>query len=203
MRKTITAMQRTSLLLALFFVSFFAQAQTWDKPLNIADPAVSTGGDVGKYNSMLMVNGKPAIVTYNATNTSLLYYRATDSSGTTWANPITIDAGGSVGISASLELVNGNPAVAYYDSLRGDLLYVRANDSSGNSWGTPVRVGGSDDVGKYISMKIINGNPAIAYFDQSDLTIRYVRANNLNGTSWGSKPLVYPYNHAGFGNSKQ
>jgi hypothetical protein len=200
MQQTIFFARFTGLFLILLFTSVFAHAQVWDRPYNIADPAVSTGGDVGTYNSMVIVNGKPAIVTYNATTQSLLYYRATDADGTSWNTPVVIDATGNVGKYACLVVVAGNPAVAYYDAIRGDLLYSRANDADGTSWGNAFRIGGSNDIGRYVTMNIVNGFPAIVYYDYTDRKLTYVRATNATGSGWGTKITIATAVWGGGGN---
>jgi len=132
----------------------------------------------------------PAIACYNASNTSLVYRRATDASGTTWGDPITLDADGDVGQWASMAVVDGKPAIAYYDVLNGDLKYIIANDVNGDSWGTPVVVGGSNNLGKFICLKVVNGNPAVSYVDVTLSRIRFCRANDATGSSWGTKVNV-------------
>jgi len=173
-------------------------SQTWNTPVTIPDPSNTTGGDLGQYNSMAIINGNPAIATRNSTNTSVVFMRAADADGTTWNSMVTVDAEASVGEYACLLVVNGNPAIAYFDQSNGDLKYARANDINGTSWGTPIVIGGTNIVGRYLSMKIINGNPAISYRDNTTGFLKYVRATDVNGTTWGTKVNVYTTGLPGF-----
>lgn len=59
----------------------------------IVDPAPGTG----KYLSLQIVNGNPAISYYDEINNDLKFVRATDPSGTAWGAPKTIDEIGDVG----------------------------------------------------------------------------------------------------------
>jgi hypothetical protein len=152
----------------IFAFNFFgAQAQTWSTPVLVETPA-GTGGVTGQYSSMLIVNGNPAIAYYDATHKNLMYVRALDASGTTWAAPISIDAKGDVGSHASMQIVNGNPAISYFDATNGDLKYVRALDASGSAWAAPLVIEDGNPlagVGKFNSLIVVSGNPAISYLD--------------------------------------
>ncbi|MBZ0262536.1 MAG: hypothetical protein K8F90_18290, partial [Hyphomicrobiales bacterium] len=82
-----------------------AYAQAWQAGVFIEDPVTGTGGDVGQYLSMAVVNGNPARAYYDATHTNLMYVRATDASGTSWGTPQIIDATGQVAQYISLTVV--------------------------------------------------------------------------------------------------
>jgi hypothetical protein len=132
-----------SLSLFLLIASLLnAKAQTWGVPV-IAETPVGTGGFIGQFNSMTIVNGNPAMVYYDFLHQNLMYVRATDASGSAWGTPVTVDATGDVGYYTSLAIVNGNPAISYYDVTNADLKYARATDASGSAWGTPIRVDGA------------------------------------------------------------
>jgi hypothetical protein len=183
-------MKQLFIFFALLSFSLTLKAQTWDSPVHISDPAVTDGGITGQHTSMAVVNGNPAIAYYNAGNTSLVYMRASDASGTSWGSQITLDADGDVGQWASLAVVNGYPAVAYYDVSNGDLKYIIAKDANGTSWNDPVVIGGSNNLGKFISLKVVNGNPAVSYVDLSITRVRFCRANDAMGSTWGTKVNV-------------
>ncbi len=170
-----------------------ANGSWWYSPI-----IIDSGLDIGKYSSLFVVNGYPAISYYDGVNGDLKYVRATDSSGFNWGTPITVDDGGTddVGQFTTLRVVNGNPAISYYDYTNGDLKFVRANDTDGTTWGTPIVVDGASDwVGAYASMEIVNivegnpsGNPAIAYMGDSILL--YVKASDSDGSSWDTPVIV-------------
>jgi hypothetical protein len=142
-----------SSLLFVFLVQF--AAAEWG-PLTI-----DSSGSVGKYTSLAIVNGKPAISYYNQTNGALKYVQANNTDGSIWFTPVTIDSSGIVGHYTSLVVVNGKPAISYFDATKGDLKYVQANNTDGSTWSTPVTVDSSGTAGHYTSLAIVNGQPAI------------------------------------------
>jgi hypothetical protein len=159
-----------------------ATGSSWPTPLT-----VDSTGDVGKYASLAVVDGFPAIAYYDDTpNYDLKYVRATNAAGSAWGTPVTVDSDGNVGQYASLAVVDGRPAIAYYDDTNDDLKYVRAWDASGSSWPTPLIVKYPGVVGQYASLAVVDGRPAIAYYDDSpNNDLKYVRAFNASGGSWG------------------
>jgi hypothetical protein len=144
-----------------------------------------SGGITGKYDSLAIVNGNPAIAYYNQTDSMLMFARndAADGSGG-WAIS-SLDRDGAVGLSGSLSIVNGRPAISYCDGTNDNLKYVRANDASGTTWGAPVIVASIGN-GGHTSLATVNGMPAIAYYDGTDNHLKYVRALDVDGTSWGA-----------------
>ena len=153
---------------------------------------------VGEYNSLAVVNGRPAMSYYDNTVDDLKYVRAMDASGTSWGTPLTLDSTGAVGSYTCMVIVNGNPAISYFYDSTDDLRYIRAIDADGTSWGTPVVVDTTNDVGRYNSMAIVNGNPAISYFDNTNDDLKYVRASNPNGTAWGAPVIVASAGDTGY-----
>ena len=162
-----------------------ASGTSWATPVTVA----GTGIDVGHYTSLAVVNGNPAISYYDNTNKDLIYVRASDTGGTSWGTPVTLDSTGDVGQFTSMAMVNGNPAISYYDNTNKDLKYVRASDASGTGWATPVTLDSTGDVGQYTSLAFVHGSPAISYHDFTNKSLKYVRASNASGTSWGT-PLT-------------
>jgi len=144
----------------------------------------------GQYNSLLEVDGRPAVAYYNASLGDLEFVRADDALGSSWGSPVTVDSTDNVGWYASLAVVDGRPAIAYYDLTNDQLKYVRANDVDGSSWGGPVIADSAGNVGFYASMTVVNGNPAIAYYETTNDDVRYVRANDAEGSLWGSPVSV-------------
>jgi hypothetical protein len=160
---------------------------SWGTPTTVTTVSAST---VGQYTSMVVVNGNPAISYYDSTSGDLKYVRASDTNGSSWTSPLTLDFSGQVGTFTSMALINGNPAVSYFDESNGDLKYVRASDVSGTSWGTPKTVISPGIVGKYTSMMAISGKPAIAYYDDDNGDLKYVKAIDAGGTDWGTPVTV-------------
>jgi len=84
-----------------------------------------TGGTVGLYASLKVVDGRPAISYYDASAGDLKYASATNANGTAWSPAQTVEGTGNVGQYTSLAvLANGRPAVSYYDATNGDLRWA-------------------------------------------------------------------------------
>lgn len=144
----------------------------------------------GVFNSLAVVNGKPAICYHDQGNRDLRYVQALDSEGSVWGTPLTVDGEGITGLHTSLAVVNGKPAIGYRDSDNDELRYVRATDTDGSAWGTPITVdSNADNISTPLSLAVVNGNPAISYQDPTDLDLRFVRATNANGSAWNA-PLT-------------
>lgn len=188
-KQTILPMRQVLLLLPML-LGLTASAQSWSAPTEVYDPR-GTSGDIGKYNSMAIVNGYPAVATYDVAHSRILYMRAADASGTVWNTPISVNAPAANCTSLSLQEVNGKPAIAFVSS---ELYYVHATDADGLGWGTTVLVDSLHMYNAPLSMKVVNGRPAIAYrcfVDNFYNELRYVRANDADGTSWGTPVWVY------------
>jgi hypothetical protein len=161
-----------------------AAGSSWGTPVT-----VDSTGSVGLYASLAVVSGYPAIAYYDySPNYDLKYVRATNASGSSWGDSVTVDSGGDVGWYASLAVVDGRPAIAYFDNNNKDLKYVRADDASGSSWPTPLTAD-SAHVGQYNSLAVVDGRPAIAYREYEHRALKYVRANDATGSTWGT-PLT-------------
>ncbi|MBE2281991.1 MAG: tail fiber domain-containing protein [Prosthecobacter sp.] len=180
-----------------------ATGSTWGSPV-VVDAAA---GNVGQFTSLEVVGGNPAIAYYDATAGDLLYVRASDSNGTAWTAPASIDgAANNVGQHASLAVVGSHPAIAYHDVSNLDLKYVRALDATGSTWGTPLTIDSGGTVGLYSSLKIVNGLPMIASqgVDNARYSCRLWR--NLSADSTGAWSFVVlnlfvPQTNAGQRNS--
>jgi PKD repeat protein len=161
----------------------------WGAPLT-----VYSTGSVGWYTSLAVVDGYPAI-SYLDTTTflsyDLMYVRATDSAGSAWSAPVSVDNTVDVfGNSTSLVIVNGYPAICYMERSNLDLRYVRATGVDGSTWGTPTTVDSVGEVGDYCSLALIDGYPAISYYDGSNCDMKYVQAANADGSSWNQPYTV-------------
>lgn len=154
---------------------------SWASPVTI-----DASGNAGRDASLYVVDGNPAIsYLEDSGGDSLKYVRATDSFGTSWNSPVTIDEASN---HTSLSIINGNPAISYHEG--GDLKYVRANNVAGSSWGAPVTPDATGDVGARSSLTVVDGHPAISYHDETNSTLKYIRATDASGSSWGTAEVL-------------
>ncbi len=146
-----------------------ATGSSWGTPLT-----VDTSGAVGWQPSLVVVDGRPAI-SYAASypNWHLKYVRASDTTGSSWPTPITVDSAGDVGLWDSLAVVAGRPAISYYDESNDELKYVRADDITGSSWGTPLIVDSTLPGGWPTALAVLDDRPAICYYDGAKHDLRF------------------------------
>ena len=148
------------------------------------------GLDFGRYTSIAIIDGFPAVAYYDASNGDLKYVRATDPGGASpWSAPITVWDFNDTGYYAQLVEAAGAPAIAFFDDTLGSLLYFRAADSTGSSWpGAPlpiVLLGGMD-----CDMALIAGKPAVVCRNSVGDELWYREAADAAGSSWNAVEIV-------------
>jgi hypothetical protein len=124
--------------------------------------------DVGRFPSIAVIDGQPAIAYHDETDGSLRY--AARSAGGTWSDQLVDDNGSGastdVGENASLiARANGLPAIAYQDSTNQDLRYAR--QFAGGSWSDELVEDGTDV--DHVSMALTADGPAIVYAQDPEL----------------------------------
>ncbi len=114
----------------------------------------------------------------------LVYRRALDSRGTTWADAINLDTTTGAGTRIDLVIQNGNPAVAYTTSA-GVLYFIRATDATGLAWGARGTV-----IASGVNSRPVAGDsgvlPAIVTHDFTNNRLQFSRATNAAGTTWAA-----------------
>ena len=114
----------------------------------------------------------------------LVYRRALDSRGTTWADAINLDTTTGAGTRIDLVIQNGNPAVAYTTSA-GVLYFIRATDATGTAWGSRGTA-----IASGVNSRPVAGDsgvlPAIVTHDFANNRLQYSRATNAAGTTWAA-----------------
>lgn len=145
--------------------------------------------DVGYYSSLALVNGKPAISYSGPNEPHLRYVISSNSEGTAWSMPITVEAG-IVGYYPSLEVVHGKPAISYFDGGNHDLKYAQAEDVDGTGAWRHVTVDAAGLVGTFTSLAVVNGRPAISYYDISNQDLKYAIAGDADGTGGWTRVTV-------------
>jgi hypothetical protein len=161
-----------------------ASGSTWTNTPRV----VAFTNDVGRFTSLKVVNGYPAISYYSATGGDLLFCQATHADGNTWGTPVTVDSTGDVGLNTSLAIVDGNPAIGYWDQTNSALKYVRAGNANGSSWPSASTL--SSDAAEGASLAVVNGVPALCYESASTNDLYYVAAGNASGSSWSTPQLL-------------
>lgn len=156
---------------------------------------VDTGGtdDVGNDCALMLVNNRPAISYNNGTDGHLQFVRSTNTTGTAWGVPVTVDSVGSNSVMAD---AGGFPVIAYRSSGL-DIKFARNGSTDGTGPWTVSTIasnpGGPSLFASSFDMKIIHGTPAIVYYAGDD--IMYMRALDALGSNWdGSSNLVNVYN---------
>lgn len=168
-----------------------AEGTSWGTPV-VLDDGVSSDAR-GRYSSLLMVDGRPAVAYYNIKEGELMYVRANDASGASWPTPQIVDTNDNNGRYASMHIVDGKPAIAYQNWTFAQLRYVRANDATGSSWGTPLTLDSGDyHTGYGTSLGFINGVPVISYLTRkpNSVELRFVRGNDAEGSTPWTAPQV-------------
>lgn len=98
-----------------------ADGASWNSPQT---PDDGSGGDVGKWGHLAIVNGNPAVSYLDDANDWLKLVRSQDAQGVNWGISEVVDDSGHIGGATWLAEVNGSPAISYCDTYNHDLLYA-------------------------------------------------------------------------------
>ena len=155
----------------MFVRSSDENGNAWQLPTTVTSDGYQT------MITLLNVNGKPAIAyrDWNSGNADAKYVRATNSTGSSWGSPITVDSLGQTEW-VSMAIVGDVPAIANYLGNTfeyRDLRWAQAADQNGSSWNSPETVDSEGEVGEFASIKEVNGHPAIAYFDHTNDDLKF------------------------------
>jgi len=136
--------------------------------------------NLGAYNSLAVVDGRPAVCYRSDMLHGLLYRRASDAEGNAWGPRQLLDGSENAGLHNSL-VVDGSglPYVSYYDAAGGNLMGVGSNPQ-GTAWNAPFYIeGGPDDAGAWASGALVLNDLAVAYCNTSRDELKYARYNIL------------------------
>jgi len=164
----------------------------WAEPQTVHDEF----HEVGRFASLAIVNGRPAISYFMGSGVSDLYYiQATDTNGDSWKTPVAVDDGLGRGMYSQLMLVSNAPAIVYLDTGNEDVLYLRADDLNGDIWtDTPVVVAhigwGIEALYDCMGAANIDGRPAVAYYDMANDCLKFIRADDSLGGAWTGPGLT-------------
>jgi hypothetical protein len=153
----------------------FARATT-PTPSGAADwqfHAVETAGQVGRFSSLAVVNGKPAVSYYGDTGTDLRYAKALISEPSNqmdWRVHV-VDGEIDVGLYSAMAVLGDRPMISYYDWSSKSLKFALAhsNDpSSGADWSVhPVNAEGTVSLSPSLIAK--DAKPVMTYYGNGDL----------------------------------
>lgn len=161
----------------------------WPVPIQVDAPLRAKNGLAFE-----IISGNPAFVFFmDHVPGFIRYNRATDTVGTNWSTPVSVQTTASEGRSMALATINGKPSVAYTVAGDGSLRIQQALNAEGSAWsGTPITLTSTAmGSGTGISdMAILNGKPIISYGDFTNSQMRLLRATNAEGTSWEAPEIV-------------
>jgi hypothetical protein len=168
-----------------------ANGSTWSPPMDVdASP-----DDVGRYASMAMIDGSPAIAYFSLTTPpQVSYVRASHPLGLSWGPPQQAFFG--QGESIALTELNGLPMMAFHqpDPLVGTGLYVARSITVDGSaaWVSQLIDNDGDQSGVILDIKVIDGRACVAYMRALG-EIVYKRAAAPNAAIWGQAEPVGGY----------
>jgi hypothetical protein len=136
----------------------------WGAPV-IVD---SSTDDVGKFASMALIADSagvshPAIAYFNDTSNTVLYRRASDTTGASWGAAVT-----AINLNAtSLSLRQVLGRVLVFAGTAGSVSFNHSTDDIGASWGTSTVIE-ADSTGSFMSASVmVNGLPVLSYYDSN------------------------------------
>jgi len=164
---------------------------------------IDTGGEVGLYTSLAVVDGNPAIAYADLTDKQLKYARSTTETGADqadWSQIVVVDTGEAGLGYMSLAVVDGNPAISYWDHKTDDLKYARSLTATGadaGDWLQQAIVHSETEpssADNYTSLLVVDGKPAIAYPSGEFTTnLSFAHASTTTGgdsADWDAKDIV-------------
>lgn len=162
-----------------------ADGTTWPAaagPSGANQLIIDSAGDVGRFSSLQIIHGKPAISYYDKTNGDLKYVTASAADGTGWGAPQVLDNTGDVGSHTSMRvLASGAPGIAYFDATGGNLKYATLGAVAG---GTTVP---EDSGPSSVPGLVVNISPGPA--SEASQVVDFIVTNN-NNTLFSSQPVI-------------
>ena len=186
-----------------------ADGATWGDPV----PVDTSNPGAGSWNSMLVVDGMPAIAYSRdgggGDEDTLNYVRATDAQGTAWNAPIVLDPEHldfTRAADPQMVVIDGRPAIAYLylgrdlggGVYQDGIRYVMAEDATGDTWQAPLDIYAMDNPSGYLAnlnLLDMGGVAGVGWFVEdwgtpANSTVFFRVASNADGTAWGANQVV-------------
>jgi len=136
------------------------------------DPYPDTGVILGRYSSLAVIEGVPAIG-YCSSSGWVKYIHASDALGLAWNPPETVAKGQFSSLAAGSD---GLAVICFYDDFSNDLRIAGA-DLDG-VWNPPTLVDDClDAVGSYCSMARVSYDLGISYYNETQCDLKYAWYN--------------------------
>lgn len=152
-----------------YLVANDANGANWGNAAPVESSSVTIAGGNNRI-ALAEVDGYAAVGFVNDDSDAVLYSHATNISGTTWSEPITVATDIRVETRIDLTVADGVPTLAFRNLATTNLYgiyFAHAQDIVGNVWNAPqvVRSMMSDSAafGRYLSATPINNAVGIAY----------------------------------------
>ncbi|WOO39299.1 hypothetical protein [Rubellicoccus peritrichatus] len=146
---------------------------------------VDSSVEVGDYNSVVVLDGKPAISYYENTGGNLKFAINAEADGSGDWTIVYVDWIGQVGSHSEMAVVNGLPFIVYRDDTNSTLKFATnvEADGSGTWIRSTVNVDGAYE--SMVSLAEIDGRPALA-FTKDDALIFAINAASDGSGAWST-----------------
>jgi hypothetical protein len=171
---------------------------------------LDSANDTGKFTSLAVIGGKPAISYYDETTDELMYAYSDSASGAD-ANDwtiVTVDTADGAGArGTSLEEIDGKPAIAYGVrepvTLVQSLRYAYSSSADGSSGWTSLDIDTDENAGGAPSLAVVNGKPAVSYTRNGSVSLfsqlRYALSSADDGSAGWTTVLIFDPPFVGMG----
>lgn len=158
---------------------------TWSAPIRVVQRA-----GAGESITLLVADGNPAIVFYDAYEGQLYWVRASDATGSTWDNATTLidfeNTGRHGALAKAAVNASGFPYVVYRNEATGTLKMAVGQNTAGTSWSVVDGPPGSLVTCVDLSFIVGTGAPVLSYGVASAATKQMLlaTATTVTGSAW-------------------
>jgi len=164
-----------------------AWGDSWGSPLAVdGDGVMMVDGGFGRYCSLAVVDGVPAVSYRGSALLELRYRQALDPNGGSWDTPKVVHTSSEGLAYTSLIAVDGLPFICFYDFAATSLRGV-GTSMDGTTWNPAINIdAGLGDTGAYASAALVAFEAAAAYYSFRVIfggQLKYVRYN-IQNSEW-------------------